>query len=259
LRHIAASACVLFSNDYQRAEFDRASARSALQRPADPKTPIRAANAVIVIATSGTKAEKPSSLGVEDDWSFQMQRRTVFTALAVASTGLVVSRAMGQTSNAPGMEMGEAEMTHLQETEKVGSLSLATSRAAVEMASNADVKEFAGFEVAEQETVADVLASVQAPADEAEGALKVPTDEEVEAKLDDMGKQTLERLRGLSGAEFDMEYVKAQLEGHNMLLEIQETYLEVGQNREHLSIAKLARGMIREHIAHLEALQSSMG
>lgn len=191
-----------------------------------------------------------------------MQRRTVFAGLAGASAALVVSQALAQSNTmtpAGGMEMGEAEMTHLQETDKVGTLSLATSRLAVKSASNADVKAFAGFEVTEQETVADVLASVMAAPDDAEGALKVPTEEEVEAKLDSEGTATLEGLRGQSGAEFDTAYVTAQLEGHNKLLEIQEAYLQVGQNREHLSIAKLVRATVREHIAHLEALQSMMG
>jgi putative membrane protein len=188
-----------------------------------------------------------------------MQRRTVFASIAVASTGLLVSRALGQASNSMAMEMGEAEMTHLQDTQKVGSLSLASSRLAVSTASNEDVKQFAEFEVAEQETVADVLMSVQMAADDAEGALKVPTDEEVEAMLDEEGTAKLEELRGMTGADFDSAYVTAQLEGHNMLLDIQETYLEVGQNREHLNIAKLARATIREHITHLEALQAMMG
>lgn len=33
-------------------------------------------------------------------------------------------------------------------------------------------------------------------------------------------------------------------------------YLKVGQIREHLNTAKLARGMINEHIAHLEMMKA---
>jgi len=33
----------------------------------------------------------------------------------------------------------------------------------------------------------------------------------------------------------------------------------VGTNREHLSVAKQARGSIKEHIDHLEELQASLG
>lgn len=63
----------------------------------------------------------------------------------------------------------------------------------------------------------------------------------------------------MSGTEFDKMYVTAQLDGHRKLLTIQEDYLKVGKNREHLSVAKLARGQIKEHIALLEDLQSKLG
>jgi predicted outer membrane protein len=58
------------------------------------------------------------------------------------------------------------------------------------------------------------------------------------------------------GADFDKEYLMGQLDGHKKLLMIQEDYLKVGQNREHLNTAKLARGMINEHIAHLEMMKA---
>ncbi|WP_260686575.1 hypothetical protein [Rhizobium leguminosarum] len=40
---------------------------------------------------------------------------------------------------------------------------------------------------------------------------------------------------------------------------IQEDYLNVGQNREHLGVAKLARGQIKEHIDYLDMLKSKVG
>ena len=57
----------------------------------------------------------------------------------------------------------------------------------------------------------------------------------------------------------DTAYVAANLEGHKKLLTIQADYLMVGTNREHLSIANLARGTVKEHIAHLEELQATLG
>jgi len=121
------------------------------------------------------------------------------------------------------------------------------------------VKKFAGFEVAEQETIADILMSMKADPSAAEGALKKPSDAEVEAMIPAADKEMVTKLSGMSGAEFDKMYVTAQLDGHKKLLTIQEDYLKVGKNREHLSVAKLARGQIKEHISHLEDLQSKMG
>jgi predicted outer membrane protein len=153
---------------------------------------------------------------------------------------------------------GDAEHKHAGDTKKVGSLSLATSRVAVEKASDPMVKEFAKWEVAEQETVADILKSMEIDG-KAEGALKPPAEPELEAMLDAGDKASLDKLKAASGKDFDQAYVTAQLDGHKMLLTIQEDYLKVGENREHLSVTKLARGQIKEHIDHLDMLKSKLG
>lgn len=185
-----------------------------------------------------------------------MDRRTILAsaAFAAAIPALFSAPAFAQTSASPG----EAEKKHAAETKLVGSLSLATSRVAEEKASEAMVKAFAKWEVAEQETIGDILKTMEG-AGKAEGALKPPSIEDVEAMLDAEGKASLEKLKSLSGADFDKAYVTAQLDGHKKLLVIQENYLKAGQNREHLSVAKLARGQIKEHIEHLEMLKTNTG
>lgn len=191
-----------------------------------------------------------------------MNRRHVMRSLAAGAAGtallattLISTQALAQ-SDAP---MGEAEMKHAADTKMVGSLSLATSRVALEKASDAMAKQFAKWEVAEQETIADILKTMESGSMKAEGALHPPSEAEVEAMLDAEGKQKLADLKGMSGADFDKAYVTAQLDGHKKLLTIQEDYLKVGQNREHLSVAKLARGQVSEHIDHLTTMQSQMG
>lgn len=189
-----------------------------------------------------------------------IHRRQMLVTAAAASVSLIATSALAQTTAASGeTKTGEAETKHAIDTGMVGSLSLATSRVAVTKASDAMVKKFAGFEVAEQETIADILMSMKADPMAAEGALKKPTDAEVEAMIAPAGKETATKLKGMSGTEFDRMYVTAQLDGHRKLLTIQEDYLKIGKNREHLDVAKLARGQIKEHISHLEDLQSKMG
>ncbi|WP_430252461.1 DUF4142 domain-containing protein [Neorhizobium sp. DAR64860/K0K1] len=113
-------------------------------------------------------------------------------------------------------------------TKMTGALSLATSRVALMNASGDMVKMFAKFEVAEQEPIADILMSMTM--DKAQGALKVPTDAEVEAMLDATGKEMVTKLKAMKGADFDKAYLMGQLDGHKKLLTIQEDYLKVGQN-----------------------------
>lgn len=91
-----------------------------------------------------------------------MNRRTILAsaAFAAAIPGLLSAPAFAQTPTTPG----EAEKKHAADTKMVGSLSLATSRVAEEKASDALVKTFAKWEVAEQETIADILKSMKGPA-----------------------------------------------------------------------------------------------
>ncbi len=183
-----------------------------------------------------------------------MNRRYAFRALAAAGGATILALNSSTAWSASAAAMGEAEMKHAQETKKVGALSLATSRVAVATASDAKVKQFAQWEVAEQETIADILKSMEAVDGKAEGALHPPTEAETEALLDEEGKEKLADLKAMSGADFDKAYLAAQSDGHKKLLQIQEDYLKVGQNREHLSVTKLARGQIKEHITIIELL-----
>lgn len=182
-----------------------------------------------------------------------MNRRIMLASLA-ASAFVPAVLAAPQLFAADNAAMGDAGKKYAEMTKTTGALSLATSRVALESATDSMVKMFAKFEVAEQETIADILMSMTM--EKAVGALKVPSDPEVEAMLDPAGKDMLAKLKGLKRAEFDKAYVTGQLEGHRKLLTIQEDYLKVGSNREHLNTAKIARGMIREHIAHLEMLKA---
>ncbi len=194
-----------------------------------------------------------------------MLRRNLVALAAVLPAAALATRAFAQDAAAPAADMampamGEAEMTHAEQTGMVGSMSLLQSRMAVEKAADAKVRMFAEFEVAEQETIADILKSMMEDGpNDAQGALQPPTDEEVMTMAGPDAAAMMSEMEALSGAEFDMAYVTANLEGHQQLLAIQEEYLTVGTNREHLSVAKLARGMITEHIAHLEELQAMMG
>jgi putative membrane protein len=89
-------------------------------------------------------------------------------------------------------------------------LSLVTSKIAVERASKADAKEFAGFELTEAIAVTTVLKDLGTP---------VPT---MTAKA----KATLEKIKNApAGHEFDKLYIAAQLENHMELRDLTEAYL----------------------------------
>jgi putative membrane protein len=137
-----------------------------------------------------------------------------------------------------------AEAKHAADTLQAGAIALETSRLALQKATDPNVKRFAGFEAAEQETMRSVLKNAsrqEAP------------------KLDNEGKAMVETLAGMpAGKSFDAAYVKGQIDGHNKLLGIQESYLSSGKDGTHRSIAALARGHIKEHLANLEVLEKAV-
>ena len=157
-------------------------------------------------------------------------------------------------------ENSKAATEHMKRTLAAGSLSLATSRLALTKAKNPMVKQFAEFETAEQDTIADILKGKMMPDARPTGEVKAPTDAEVAGNLDQKGKDLLEKMRAMkAGPEFDRDYVKAQVQGHRELLDIQDTYLKVADERDETNVAKLAKGMIKEHLTLLTDLQKKVG
>jgi putative membrane protein len=69
--------------------------------------------------------------------------------------------------------------------------------------------------------------------------------------------QSLQQAK--AGADFDRMYIQGQIQGHQELLQIQERYLQANsRNREHVNVAKLARGHIKEHLAMLQDIQKEL-
>lgn len=120
-------------------------------------------------------------------------------------------------------------------------LSLATSRMAVERATNAMAKEFAGFELAEAIAVTTVLRDL--------GTAVPPPDAKAVA--------TLETIRAAhSGVAFDQAYITAQHENHEFLRDLATAYLRnsaagtgdmAEKHGRHL--ATLALATFTEHVA----------
>jgi putative membrane protein len=191
-----------------------------------------------------------------------MDRRTIL--LAAGATMMSAHPLLAQTRGpAPALsgnagETGPAEKTHMQDTMKLGALALATSRLALDKAQNSMLKQFAKFEVAEQETIAEIIKTMQGANLSATSEGAAPN-AEATAQLDDKAKQTFDKLKSMkTGADFDNEYIKGQIDGHQSLLKAQETYITSGKLREQVSVAKLARGQIKEHLTLLDHIKSQI-
>jgi putative membrane protein len=202
-----------------------------------------------------------------------MDRRALLGGLAAA---LVVAPALAQTSgssstmqsgssgsmpmNRAGGQMSQADMQHMQQTMQLGMVALESSRIAMNKLRNDDLKQFANFEVQEQTTLSEVLRSMMDPSATAATGSASSQSGQSAMQMDASTRDMMQKMQNQqAGAEFDKMYLEAQLQGHRDLLQVQERYLQSNpQNREHMNVAKMARGHIREHIAMLEGMQKTM-
>jgi putative membrane protein len=185
-------------------------------------------------------------------------RRTLVAAVAALAASASLAQTQLQTGKAPGTA---PDQEYVRESLASSSLSLAISRLAAKKVELDDLREFAQLEEGEQETLRDVLMStVSQDAGRNERSIRRPGDAEIEQHLGQRGREVLERLRAEpAGAGFDRAYMGAVATGHLELLRIQETYLDSGQNNANLvSVAKLARGMIKEHLQRLTDIETGM-
>lgn len=176
--------------------------------------------------------------------TIMIERRLVLATLGA----FVASPALAEI---PQSDAASPEARYMKDTLALGSLALASSQLALQKASHPKVKEFAQFEVAEQQTLADVLKSLKSEPP----ARKVnpPSEAEVKQNLTPPASQQLDKLQSAqSGPEFDVAYIQHQADGHGVLLKIQEEYLRVGQDAGAMNIAKLARTQIMEHLRLLQ-------
>jgi putative membrane protein len=202
-----------------------------------------------------------------------MDRRALLGGLAAA---LFVAPALAQTSgssstmqsgssgsmpmNRAGGQMSQADMQHMQQTMQLGMIALESSRMAMNKIRNNDLKRFATFEVQEQTTLSEVLRSMMDPGATAATGSAGSQSGQPAMQMDASARDMMQKMQNQqAGAEFDKMYLEAQLQGHRNLLQVQERYLQSNpQNREHMNVAKMARGHISEHIAMLEEMQRTM-
>jgi putative membrane protein len=186
-------------------------------------------------------------------------RRIILAALAAVT---MTSSSPAQTPLEKMPSPAASEQEYVRQSLTASAFALAASRLAASKTKTDDLREFAQLETAEQETLADVLKSLTAQnASTSDRMIRRPGDAEVEQNLDQRGRQMLERLRAEpAGAEFDRAYLGALANGHLELLRIQETWLDSGRtNRgDVISVAKLARNMVKEHLQLLSDIESGL-
>jgi len=169
----------------------------------------------------------------------------------------------GQANSAPaaqGQQQSQADRQYIEQALALSTVSLQQSNFALSKAQDPRVKQFAEFEIGEQNIFTDVLHSFADPAATASTSAGAKASAATAPELAQEDSAAMERLsKAQPGAALDREYVTLQLQGHQKLLKLQEGFLQNSGSREMTNIAKLAGGQIKQHIAMLEALQKELG
>ena len=163
-------------------------------------------------------------------------------ALAVFAPAVIHAAYAQSPANMLPRDLGQYRSATLM----LGSLALQSSQLASQRATLDKVKQFAGFETAEQVAMAQVLTDAPAP--------KV-------AELDSTRAAQLQTLTKLpTGRDFDEQYVTLQLQGHRELLDVQNGFLQAqpSMSSDVVHIAMLARTTIQMHLVLLEELRQMM-
>jgi predicted outer membrane protein len=149
----------------------------------------------------------------------------------------------------------------VQQALALSTVSLQQSNFALSKAQNPRLKQFADFEIGEQNLMTDIMHSFADPAATASTTAGAQQSASTAPELPQKDAAAMERMsRAQPGPAFDKEYVAMQIQGHQELLVLQENFLKnASSNREMTNVARLARGQIQEHLAMLQNIQKELG
>ena len=170
----------------------------------------------------------------------------------------------GQANSAPaamGQQQSQADRQYVQQLLALSTVSLQQSNFAHGKAQNPRVKQFADFEIAEQNLLTDIMHSFADPNATASTTQGAQQSAATAPELPQKDSQAMERLsKAQPGAAFDKDYVALQIQGRQELLQLQEAYLKQGSgNRETTNVARLASGQIKQHLTMLQDIQKELG
>jgi len=124
---------------------------------------------------------------------------------------------------------------------------------AEQKASNAKVKEFAKLMVRDH-------TSLNKQATQLAKKLNVTPEESATSRsLKSDGDKTLEKLRGLSGAEFDKAYIDNEITYHQSVMKVlDDTLIPSAKNSELKSLLQSARPIFVSHLNHAKEAQTGL-
>jgi len=170
---------------------------------------------------------------------------TVFTCLMLGTA------AIASAQNTSGAAPTDPQIAMIAVT--ANNVDIDAGKLAAQKSSNPKVKQFAQMMVTDH-------TSVNKKATALAKKLKVtPEESHTSRSLKSDGDKTLEKLRGLSGAEFDKAYVDNEVGYHEAVIKVvTDTLIPNTKNAELKKLLETAGPVFNSHLTHAKELQSSL-
>lgn len=175
-----------------------------------------------------------------------MTKLSIMTLTAVLVAGGV---AQAQTSGAAAPTDPQIAMIAVT----ADSVDIDASKLAIEKSSNPKVKKFAHLMVTDHTSVNNKATAL------AKKLNLTPEESDTSRSLKSDGDKNLEKLRGLSGAEFDKAYIDNEVTYHEAVIKaVTETLIPNAKNAELKKLLESAAPVFNSHLKHAKELQASL-
>jgi putative membrane protein len=175
-----------------------------------------------------------------------MKQLLVLTAATILAAG---GELRAQTSSAAAPSDPQIAMIAVT----ADNVDIEAGKLAASKTSNAKVKEFANLMIRDHTSVNKKATNL------AKKLNITPEESDTSRSLKSDGDKTLEKLRGLSGAEFDKAYIDNEVTYHESVAKVvDDTLIPDAKNAELKSLLESARPIFASHLKHAKELQSSL-
>ena len=172
-------------------------------------------------------------------------KTTVFTCLLLGTAAIASAQ---NESDAPPTDPQIAMIAVTADT-----VDIDAGKLAVEKSSNPKVKQFGQMMVTDHTSVNKKATAL------AKKLKLTPEESDTSRSLKSDGDKNLEKLRGLSGAEFDKAYVDNEVAYHEAVIKaVTDTLIPNTKNAELKKLLESAGPVFNSHLTHAKELQSSL-
>ena len=171
------------------------------------------------------------------------------TAPSNANSAVISSNNVNISSNAPNADKTSmsGDSTFMMKAAQGGMAEVELGRMAVEKAQNAEVKKFAQKMIEDHTNANTELKSLAR-----NKSVTLPTETDAEHKA------LMEKMKALSGAEFDKAYVQAMVDDHRKTVDLFQNESTGGTDGDAKAFAAKTLPNLKMHLEMIQGIQSKM-